>query len=142
MIYRFAGADFTVVTGRAVANNACVVKHRIGKIRGVMAHGAILSCRQVINELANADHVIVTRRAVIDNTGMIIGASRKGTWIVTSSAIVSGWHVVGRLTERSNAMAGVAPSAHNFRAGMIDKCANEARYVMTIGAIGGGCYVI
>lgn len=125
-----------------------MVKRRIGKIRCVMAIGAILAIgtrRDVVRQLTNTDHVVVARIAAINDTGMIIGARAEGTRGVAIAAILvvysarvigTGRHMIGRLATGGNTMAGLA-IVHDAR--MIDA---KSRYktfgVMARSTIGVG----
>ncbi len=139
MTNRLTNTDITVMAGQAVAG-VCVfvVKRYISKVAGVMAHGAVLvvgTGRYVIRQFTDTNHIIVAGVAATSNTGMVIGTSAKGTRGVTNTTVFSGRHMVVRFTARRITMTGVAPFAHNVRAGMIDESANESFGVMAAAAI-------
>ena len=139
MCDRFSSTDATIMAGCAIAGiYTHVVKRRISKARCVMAHGAIRSGWQVINEFTNTDHIVVAGFTVIDDTGMIIGAGAKGARGVTNTTVFSGWHVVERFTARINTVAGRA-IVHDVR--MIDECTSEAIRVMARSTIIRGRWV-
>lgn len=148
MIYYLAGTDNTVMTLRTVTVYADMVKRRIGKIRCVMAIGAILTigaCRYVVRQLTYTDHVVVARSAAINDTGMIIGARAEGArgmaiaaiLVVYSARVIgTGRHMIGRLATGRNAMAGLAIV---YQARVIDaKCRSETFGVMARSTIGAG----
>lgn len=73
-----------------------MVKYRSGKVRGVMAIGAILIAgigRYMVLQLTHADPVVMARIAAIIDTGMIIGAGAESPRGMTGTAILSGRHV-------------------------------------------------
>ncbi|MAF84187.1 MAG: hypothetical protein CL797_08805 [Chromatiales bacterium] len=56
----FSETDFAVMAKRTIAGiDTHVIERRTCKVDGVMAHGAILGGRQVIEELTDADHIVV-----------------------------------------------------------------------------------
>ena len=86
----------------------------------------------MISEFTNTDRIVMARFTATHkrSAGMIKVAGVEGTHAVANTTILNGRHVVGRFTYRRITMTGVAPLAHNVRAGMIDESANESLGVM------------
>ena len=135
MFGRLSSTDATIMAGRAIAGiDTHVVKRRTSKVSEViMAHRAIRSGWQMINEFSNADRIVMAGFTVINNTGMIIAACSKGARAVANTTILNGRHVVERFTAGINAMAGCTIVCDRR---MIDECTSEAIYVMARPTIG------
>ena len=92
-----SGTDVTVVTGRAIVENAGVAEYCPAKgNRAEVAIDAILvvgAGRDVINGLTRADHVVMASRAAIIDVGMIIGAGAECARGMANTAIQKCRHV-------------------------------------------------
>jgi len=98
------------MTGATVINDISVVERCPHKrIGSEMAERTILSSWQVIIGKASADHTIMAGCAIAAYIVVIKYTGGKNTRGMTGTAIVSGWHMIGRLTGRVNTvMAGSA----------------------------------
>ena len=94
---RLSGSDIAVMALHAIVGDyTCVIKGRIGKVRGVMAIDAILGIGigwYVIKEFTDANPVVVTGVATAINTSMIIGPGRKRARGMANTAIQQCRHV-------------------------------------------------
>jgi len=127
-----------------------VVKYRTGKDRGVMAHAAILSGRQMITQHTDTDHIVVAIGAKCRGTNvtwtMTKGASAKGPRGMANTAILQGRHVFVERGGKRHAARRTRPICNmtgdatvTYDASMIDaKCRSETLGVMARSTIGCG----
>lgn len=85
-----------------------MTEYRIGEFSGAMAHAAILSSGQVINQLTNGDHVVMARFAGSNDDSMIKGTTGKGANAMANTAIIVSRHVIDGFTSRFPGNTGVA----------------------------------
>jgi len=148
MEIRFSGGSSAVVARLAgiIVTDKLVVEPGTGKSRSVMAHRAILGCRNVANVHAycgTAPIGHVTRRTVIHDAGMIeYGRLEAAAGDVAGAAILACHEVVGIHAFRGAGsigyMTGIAAYGQHGRIVMVDKRVGKTNRVMTQGAVGGG----
>jgi len=123
-----------------------VVKLRTGKGRRVMAHRAILGCRNVADVHAYCGTAAIsymTGRTVIHDAGMIeYGRLETAAGDMADAAILACHNVAGVhafcATGSIRYMTGIAACGQHGRIVMVHKRVGKTDRVMTQGAVGGG----
>ena len=123
------------VAGRAVVDDAGVIKHRTDERAGVVTDTAILVGRDMADRFADCEHVVMTRAAVVDDAGMIKRRRNKAGGHVAGIAVVTGRHMVWWWCLAPGSGAVVTGRTVIHDTAVVKPGASEARGDMAQGAI-------
>lgn len=82
------------MAGRAVVDDAGMIKPCSDKTTGGMTDSTILICWYMANRLTNGEHIIMTGAAIIHDACMIERGRQEARGDMAHIAIIVGWHVV------------------------------------------------
>ena len=140
MANRFADTDSAVMTHRTVRGiNVLVTELCRNEGFGAMTHGTIFRRWQVPEKFTNRDHIVMAGFTVTGNAGMIERTRAECTRGMTDAAILIRRHMIERLADRGDSMAGRAV-IHDT--GVVKHRADETGGVMTDTAIFGCCNMV